>query len=96
MRLKGKVAVITGAGSGIGRECALHLASEGAHVVVSDLDPDTARRTADEVKVHGNGVISVKADVTSLEDIRSMYRLTEDTFASVEDGEALHQDKKKR
>jgi NAD(P)-dependent dehydrogenase (short-subunit alcohol dehydrogenase family) len=58
--LEGRVAVITGAGSGIGRATALRFASEGAHVVVNDIDADTAGVTVDEV-TSGGGVASVHA-----------------------------------
>lgn len=51
--LAGKVAVITGAGSGIGRAVALELASVGMHIVVSDLDPGGAHLVADEVEARG-------------------------------------------
>ena len=52
MRLKDKVALITGAGRGIGRDIALAYAREGAHVVVNDVDPATAEATAKDVSGH--------------------------------------------
>jgi 3-oxoacyl-[acyl-carrier protein] reductase len=84
MRLKGKVVVVTGAGSGIGKVCAIHLAGEGADIVVSDIDPETARRTAEEVKAQGVRAISVKADVTQLGDVRSMYRKAENELGRID------------
>ena len=53
MRLKDKIAVITGAGRGIGRDIALAYAQEGAHVVIDDIDPQTADATAEEAAAFG-------------------------------------------
>jgi 3-oxoacyl-[acyl-carrier protein] reductase len=69
MRLKNKVALVTGSGRGIGRDIALAYAREGAHVVINDVDPATAGETAAEASKHGvkslaqPGDISRKADV---------------------------------
>ena len=49
MRFQDKCVIVTGAGSGIGRECALHFAREGAWVAAADLDADTAQRTAEAI-----------------------------------------------
>ena len=67
-RLDGRVAVITGAGSGIGLASARRLASEGAKVVCVDLDETSGKRAADEV-----GGLFVQADVTDEEAVRGMY-----------------------
>ena len=61
--LAGKVAVITGAGSGIGRAVALELAGAGVHVVVADLDPGSAQLVADEVAAKGVRGLAVATDV---------------------------------
>ena len=66
MRLQGKTAVITGAGSGLGRESALLFAREGANVVVTDLIERRALKVADEVNDQGAGkAVGLKADVRS-------------------------------
>jgi 3-oxoacyl-[acyl-carrier protein] reductase len=52
-KLEGKVAIITGSGRGIGREIALKLASEGARVVVNDLDAAPANETVEEIRAAG-------------------------------------------
>jgi hypothetical protein len=64
MRLEGKTAVITGAGSGLGRESALLFAREGANIVVTDLIEKRAHNVAAEVDKAGGKAIGLKADVT--------------------------------
>ncbi len=63
--LDGKVCVITGAGRGIGRSAALLFASEGARVVVSDLDEGPARQVVDEIRCGGGEALAVVGDVTA-------------------------------
>ena len=74
--LSGRIAVITGGASGIGRATAHLLASRGAHVVVADLNGDGAREVADElVATHGvRRALAVEADVTREEDMEKMVR----------------------
>jgi len=66
MRLKDKVAIITGGGRGIGRDIALAYAKEGAKVVVAEVDPATAAATAKDA---GNGAMGVAMDVSKKDDI---------------------------
>ena len=65
MKLQDKVAIVTGAGQGIGRSVALKLASEGAAVVVNDLDRDAAATVTAEVTAKGGRAHSFPGDVTS-------------------------------
>jgi 2-hydroxycyclohexanecarboxyl-CoA dehydrogenase len=66
-RLKGKVAVVTGAAQGIGRAIALRLAAEGAKVTVADIQAAAAAATAQEIRAAGGEALAVELDVTRLE-----------------------------
>jgi NAD(P)-dependent dehydrogenase (short-subunit alcohol dehydrogenase family) len=76
MKLKDKVALITGAGSGIGRATALLFAKEGAKVVVVDANKDTARGTVDLIKKNGGEAIFIKADVSKSGEVQNMIKET--------------------
>jgi NAD(P)-dependent dehydrogenase (short-subunit alcohol dehydrogenase family) len=78
-RLDGKVAVITGAASGIGRASARRFAAEGAHVVVADLADDDGKALADEL----DGLF-VHADVTSADEVQAMYAAAVDRFGGID------------
>src|SRR3712207_1240507 len=78
-RLEGKVAVITGAASGIGREAARRFAEEGASVCVADL----ADEPGDEIASKINGLY-VHADVTDPDDVQRMYREAADRFGGID------------
>ena len=76
MRLRDKVALITGAGSGIGREAALRFAAEGAAIVAVDINEQAARDTAAQIR----GAIPVRADVSKSADCREMIAAAERQF----------------
>ena len=78
MRLKNKVAVITGGAQGIGRAIAVGMAREGAKVVVADLQSEKAGSVADEVKILGGDALGFEVNVA---DESSVKRLAEATFA---------------
>ena len=78
-RFEGRTAVITGGGGGIGRATAIRLASEGARVVVVDMNADTAEGVAAEV----NG-IAIQADVTEGADVARMFATAYDTCGSID------------
>jgi 3-hydroxybutyrate dehydrogenase len=65
MRLKDKVAIVTGAASGIGKEIAMTYAREGAKVAIADLDKGAADATAGEIKTAGGDAIGIAMDVTN-------------------------------
>jgi len=78
-RLDGRVAVITGAASGIGLETARRFASEGANVVVADVADDAGKAAADEV-----GGIYVRTDVTDADAVQAMYQAAIDHFGGLD------------
>jgi NAD(P)-dependent dehydrogenase (short-subunit alcohol dehydrogenase family) len=78
-RLEGRVAVVTGGGSGIGLATARRFASEGAKVVVADLDPASGKAAADEV-----GGLFVQVDVTDEEQVKALFQTTVDTYGKLD------------
>ena len=84
MELGGQVAIVTGAGRGIGRATALELAQMGADIVVAELDRGGAERTAAEVKALGRRASVVPMDVTSLTDLRTMAEHTRVEFERID------------
>ncbi len=78
-RLEGKVAVITGGASGIGRESARRFAEEGAKVCVADLDHKAGKDAASEI----GGGLYIHADVTNPDDVKRMYEEASDHFGAI-------------
>jgi len=76
MELEGRVAIVTGAGRGIGRATALELARLGADVVIAELDKPGAEHTAAEVKGLGRKALALSTDVTSRADLKTMVERT--------------------
>jgi NAD(P)-dependent dehydrogenase (short-subunit alcohol dehydrogenase family) len=82
-RLDGKVALITGAASGIGRVAALLFAQEGASVVVADVTDETGERTAEEIRGAGGRAIYVRADVSRASDAEAMVNAAVEAFGGI-------------
>ena len=83
MRLEGKVSIITGAGSGIGREAAMLFAREGAKVVVADVIAKDGEETVGLVKKAGGDAAFVQVDVSKATEVENMARLAADTYGKV-------------
>ena len=82
--LTGKVAIVTGAGSGIGRAIALRLAAAGAPVAVVDLDKVSASRTTERIARSRGRSISIQADVTESQAIEEMIQRTLTSFGQID------------
>ncbi len=82
-RLEGKVALITGAGSGMGRSAAKLFASEGAKVVVTDVVDDAGHATVHAVRAAGGEATYVRADVAKWTDCEAMVKHATDTFGAL-------------
>lgn len=83
MRLENKVALITGAGSGIGRETASLFAAEGAKIVVVDINDEGGKETVRLVQAGGGEAIYVRADVSKATDCEKMVRAAEESFGKL-------------
>ena len=81
---KGKKALVTGGGSGLGRECALLFAKNGADVLVADLIPERCEEVATEIRKYGVDAISYQVDVTDYEQVASMYKKIVDEWGTVD------------
>jgi NAD(P)-dependent dehydrogenase (short-subunit alcohol dehydrogenase family) len=84
MRLADKVAIITGAGSGIGRATAMLFAQEGAKVVVVDYAPEGGQETVEMIKRNGGEAIFVETDVSKAAAVEKMVQTAIDTYGKID------------
>ena len=84
MDLKGKVAIITGSGRGIGKAIAVKLAEKGVDIVISDVDDEKGKKTAEEIKSLGVNSIMIKADVSSSEEANQLIEKTLKQFGKID------------
>ena len=84
MRLKGKVAIITGAAAGIGRASALLFAQEGASVAAVDLDRVGIKALASEILKAGGRAVAVEGDVSQAADVQRIVRQTRERFGKLD------------
>jgi len=82
--LAGKTALVTGAGSGIGRASAVRFAREGANVVVADIAEESGRRTAELIEDTGGDAIFVDVDVSDPASVERMVEATVETYGSLD------------
>ena len=80
-RVQDKVAIVTGAGSGIGKEDALLLAKEGAKVVLTDVNEEAGRAVAKQI---GDAALFIKHDIASEDDWKAVIAKTEETFGGLD------------
>jgi len=83
-KLDGKVAIITGSGSGFGKATALLFAKEGAKIVIADIVEDKGKATVKDIEKEGGKAIFVKADVTKAADAEKMVKATLDEFGKLD------------
>jgi NAD(P)-dependent dehydrogenase (short-subunit alcohol dehydrogenase family) len=83
-RFDGSVAVVTGAGRGMGREVALRLGREGASVVVAELNTDHGEEVAEEIRVAGGRAAPVTADVAQVRDVQRVFDEATKAFGTVD------------
>lgn len=85
MQLKGKTAVVTGSGRGLGKAIALKLAQLGANIVLNDIAAsDSIDATAEEFKAAGYNIAVTKGDVRNLEDVKAMVAAAVEAFGSLD------------
>src|SRR5438270_4606726 len=83
-QLDGRVALVTGAASGIGRSSALAFASDGARVVVADVLDEQGRETVDLIEAAGGEAIYVPADVSRRDDVERLVGTAVETFGRLD------------
>lgn len=84
MRVKDRVAIVTGAGRGLGEASAIRLAEEGAKIVVSDIDLETAQQTADKIKTMGREAIAQKTDISQRKEAEELIETAMKTFGRID------------
>jgi NAD(P)-dependent dehydrogenase (short-subunit alcohol dehydrogenase family) len=84
MELLNQIAIVTGAGRGIGEGIALTLAREGAHIVINDVNLDDAKKVEEKIKSMGKEAFSFKADVSIKKQVNAMVRETLNQFGSID------------
>jgi NAD(P)-dependent dehydrogenase (short-subunit alcohol dehydrogenase family) len=84
LKIKDKIAIVTGGGTGLGRAMALRLAAEGARVVVAELNMDATKEVIDVIKNGGGDGLAVTCDATQSEDVEAMVKQTCEVFGAVD------------
>lgn len=79
-QLSEHIAIVTGAGNGIGRAIAGRLAREGAQVVVNDMHLDAARQTVSEITADGGKAIAVTGDISDADDVAALFKNCQDSY----------------
>ena len=83
-KLEGKVAIITGAGNGLGAECARVLASHGAHIAVIDLNLEGAQQVAAEIVAAGGQAMALRTDISEESQVQAMVNAVVERFGRID------------
>lgn len=84
LNLKGRVAIVTGSGRGIGQAAALALAEEGAHVVITDIDPQAVEQTTQALRERGLSALGVAADVCDADAVARLASEATEAFGKID------------
>ena len=84
MRLRGKVAIVTGGAKGIGRAYSIGLAKEGAKVCIADIDFDAAKMVSDRIIEAGGEALPVRVDVSDEKEVEMMAKACYERFGSID------------
>ena len=83
MKLKNKVAIITGAGKGMGREAAILFAEEGADVVIAEIDKESGLNTENDIKKNGGSALFIETDISNSMDVQNLVLETISEFGKL-------------
>lgn len=84
MQEKDNIVIITGAGSGIGKACALHFAKYGAAVVVSDINLESAQKVANQIVTNGGKSLPIKVNVAKFDEVKNLIKKTVAKFGKLD------------
>ncbi len=84
MRLKDRIAIVTGGGRNIGRAISLSLAKAGANIVIADIDIDSAKVTCQDIRDLGRDALIIKTDITKKEEIDNLVNKTIEKFGRID------------
>ena len=83
-RIEGKVAIITGAGGGFGRESALLFTQEGAKVIIADMNPEAGKKVEAEVRTQGGDATFVQVDITEPDQVENLIYKTIEIYGKLD------------
>ena len=84
MKLDHRVAIITGAGSGIGRASSILFAREGARIIVADINDDGGQKTVADIQANGGQAMFINTDVTKSKDVQKLIKSSHDKFGQID------------
>jgi NAD(P)-dependent dehydrogenase (short-subunit alcohol dehydrogenase family) len=84
VKLKGKLAIITGAGSGLGRAIALRFATEGARILIAEINEPKAKETEELVRTQGGDAFTVTTDVSDVTSVARLFQALDDRYGCLD------------